>query len=70
MSKKLQTRLAAIAAFPLTVASTSSYAALPTGVADAIDAAQADMTTAIGLVIAAMVVVWGLVKLGRKLGWL
>lgn len=67
MSKKLQARLLAIPAF---AAATGAHAALPTGVSDAITDAQGDMTTGIGLVIAAMVVVWGLKKLGQKLGWL
>ena len=45
-------------------------AELPAAVATAVNADQTNMTTAIGLVIAAMVVVWGLMKLGRKLGWI
>lgn len=68
MSKFLKTRLAAIPAFVLATAG-SAHAALPEGIENAITAAKTDMTTAIGLVIAAMVVVWGLLKLASKLGW-
>ena len=45
-------------------------AAVPAAVTTAIGDAQTDLTTAIGAVIAAMVVVWGLRKLGQKMGWL
>lgn len=68
MSKFLITRLAAILAFALAIAG-SAHAALPEGIETAITAAKTDMTTAIGLVIGAMVVVWGLLKLASKLGW-
>lgn len=47
-----------------------AHAAVPAAVTTAIGEAQADLTTAIGAVIAAMVVVWGLRKLGQKMGWL
>lgn len=47
----------------------SAHAALPEGVGTAITAAQTDMLAAIGLVIGAMVAVWGLLKLASKLGW-
>ena len=68
MKKIVATRLAAIPAF---VAATTgaAYAALPSGVDTAITAAQGDMLAAIGLVIGAMVAVWGLLKLASKLGW-
>ena len=46
-----------------------AHAALPEGVSTAITAAQTDMLSAIGLVIGAMVAVWGLLKLASKLGW-
>lgn len=68
MTKQIATRLAAIPAFVLAT-SGAAYAALPAGVADAIDDAQTDMLAAIGLVIGAMVAVWGLLKLASKLGW-
>ncbi|TAH12286.1 MAG: hypothetical protein EAZ11_06660 [Curvibacter sp.] len=48
----------------------AAHAAVPAAVTTAIGEAQADLTTAIGAVIAAMVVVWGLRKLGQKMGWL
>lgn len=68
MGKKLMLKLAAVPAFAM---ATTGYAlaALPTTVATDIDAAKTDMTTAIGLVIGAMVAVWGLLKLASKLGW-
>lgn len=68
MSKAIKARLAAIPAVVLATVGTA-HAALPEGIEAAITAAKADMTTAIGLVIAAMVVVWGLLKLASKLGW-
>ena len=48
----------------------SAHAALDPGIGTAITAAQADILEAIGAVILAMVAVWGLKKLGRKMGWL
>lgn len=48
----------------------SAHAALDAAIGTSITAAQADIMEAIGLVIVAMVAVWGLKKLGRKLGWL
>lgn len=68
MSKFLKTRLAAIPAFVLATAG-SAHAALPEGIETAITAAKTDMVSAVGLVISAMVVVWGLLKLASKLGW-
>lgn len=47
----------------------SAHAALPTAVTTSITDYQTDATTAIGLVIAAGVVIWGLRKLGHKMGW-
>jgi hypothetical protein len=47
-----------------------AYAAVPAEVTTAVATAQADLLTAIGAVIAAMVVVWGLRTLGKKMGWL
>ena len=52
-----------------TAAASSANAALPPEVATSITAFQTDATTACGLVIAAGVVIWGLIKLGRKFGW-
>ena len=68
MSKKLQTRLALIPAFVLAT-STAAHAALPAAVETAITDYQTDATTAIGLIMAAGVVIWGLMKLASKLGW-
>ena len=68
MKKIVATRLAAIPAFVLAT-SRAAHAALPSGVDTAITAAQTDMLSAIGLVIGAMVAVWGLLKLASKLGW-
>lgn len=68
MKNIVATRLAAITAFVLAIAGEAN-AALPSGVDTAITAAQTDMLTAIGLVIGAMVAVWGLLKLASKLGW-
>ncbi len=68
MKKFTATRLASIPAFVLASAG-AAHAALPEGVATAITAAQTDMLSAVGLVIGAMVAVWGLLKLASKLGW-
>lgn len=48
---------------------TSAHAALPLGLSTAIEAYQTDATTALGLIMGAGVVVWGLIKLKSKLGW-
>ena len=48
----------------------SAHAALPDGVETAITTYQTDAGTAIGFVIGAGVVIWGLIKLGRKFGWM
>lgn len=68
MKKFTAIRLAAIPAFVVATAG-AAHAALPSGVDTAITAAQTDMLAAIGLVIGAMVAVWGLLKLASKLGW-
>lgn len=47
----------------------SAHAALPTAVSDAITAYQTDALAAIGLVMAAGVTIWGLMKLASKMGW-
>ena len=54
----------------IALAAANAHAALPTEVTTAIDTAKTDLLAAIGLVIAAMVTVWGLRKLGQKMGWL
>ena len=68
MTKKLALRLAAVPAFVLAT-SGAAHAALPDGVSDAITGYQTDAGTAIGLMMAAGVVIWGLLALKRKLGW-
>jgi hypothetical protein len=47
----------------------AANAALPLGLSTAIEAYQTDATTALGLIMGAGVVVWGLIKLKSKLGW-
>lgn len=47
-----------------------AQAAVPAEATAAITTAGTDMLTAVGAVIAAMVAVWGLKKLGSKMGWL
>lgn len=68
MRKQIALKLAAIPAFVMATAGTA-MAALPTEVETAIDSAKTDMLSAIGLVIGAMVAVWGLLRLASKLGW-
>lgn len=53
----------------LSVAAATANAAIPTEATTAITTAGTDLTTAIGAVIAVMVGVWGLKKLGTKMGW-
>lgn len=48
---------------------TQVYAALPEDASTSIATYKADATTAIGLVMGAGVVIWGLLKLASKLGW-
>lgn len=68
VARKYGAKIAALVA-ALTLFTGSAHAALPEGVGAAITAAQTDMLSAIGLVIGAMVAVWGLLKLASKLGW-
>jgi len=65
---KIATRLAAVPAFVLATAG-AAHAALPTEVSSAITEYQTDATTAVGLIMGAGVVIWGLMKLASKLGW-
>lgn len=62
-------RIAQAAAAGALVLAANAHAALPADVATAIGDAKTDMLAAIGLVIGAMVAVWGLLKLASKLGW-
>jgi len=57
-------------AVALLSAGVAAQAALPTEATTAIADAKTDLLSAIGAVIAAMVTVWGLRKLGQKMGWL
>jgi len=50
-------------------AAVSAHAEVPAAALTAITAAGGDLTTAIAAVIAVMVAVWGLKKLGTKMGW-
>lgn len=65
---KFATRFAAVPAVVLASAG-AAHAALPEGVSTAITTYQTDATTAIGLIMAAGVIIWGLMKLASKLGW-
>ena len=69
MFKNAKIALATISAIAVT-ATTSVYAALPANIATDVAEAKVDMLSAIGMVIGAMVAVWGLKKLAQKLGWL
>lgn len=53
----------------LATVGTSAHAALPEGVETAITAYQTDALAAIGLIMAAGVAIWGLMKLASKMGW-
>lgn len=48
----------------------SAMAALPEGAAAAISTYQTDVLAALALVIAAGIAIYGLKKLGSKMGWL
>lgn len=66
MNKNIQRGLLAVGV----LVSVGAQAAVPAEATAAITTAGADMLTAVGAVIAAMVAVWGLKKLGSKMGWL
>jgi hypothetical protein len=66
--RKYGAKIAAVpAAFAFTLG--QAHAALPEAVSTEIGTAKTDMLAAAGLVIAAMVAVWGLMKLASKFGW-
>lgn len=69
MKKQFFVRLAVVQAAAL-VAAGAAHAALPVEATAAITEAGADLKLAVGAVIVAMVAVWGLRKLGAKMGWL
>jgi hypothetical protein len=50
--------------------SVGAHAAIPAEASTAITTAGTDILTAVGAVITAMVAVWGLRKLGQKMGWM
>lgn len=68
MKKTLFRRLAVVQAAALAAAG-SAHAALPEAVSTAITTYQTDAVAAIGLVMAAGVTIWGLMKLASKMGW-
>lgn len=68
MKKALFRRLAVVQAAALGAAG-AAHAALPTEVSTAIATYQTDALSAIGLVMAAGVTIWGLMKLASKMGW-
>ncbi|WP_143326778.1 hypothetical protein [Vandammella animalimorsus] len=67
--KSIKTRVLAVPAMVLAV-SAPAMAALPAGVSDAVDTYKTDALAALALILAAGVAIWGLRKLGSKLGWL
>lgn len=69
MKKQFFARLAVVQAAALAAAG-AAHAALPAAASTAITDYQTDAVSALGLVIAAGVVIWGLRKLGSKMGWI
>lgn len=63
------TKLAAVTA-ACGLAMSNALAALPAAATTAINDAGTDLLSAVGLVITSMVAVWGLRKLGQKMGWM
>jgi len=61
---------AAAAAVTLPVLVGSAYAELPAAVKTETDAFKADALAALGMIIGACIAVWGLKKLGSKMGWI
>jgi len=66
MNKNIQRGLLAVGV----LVATGAQAAVPPEATAAITTAGTDMMTAVGAVIVAMVAVWGLKKLGQKMGWM
>ena len=67
--QSIKTRVLAVPAMVLAVTA-PAMAALPAGVSDAIDTYKNDAMQALGMILAAGVAIWGMRKLGSKLGWL
>ncbi|MPS91698.1 MAG: hypothetical protein E2585_23870 [Comamonas sp.] len=65
---KLSIKLAALPVLVLG-ATGSAMAALPEGVSTEISTYKTDALAAMALILAAGVAIWGLKKLGTKLGW-
>jgi hypothetical protein len=61
--------LAVVSVVSLAALGSSAMAEIPPEATTAITTAGTDLMTAIGSVIAVMVGVWGLKKLGTKMGW-
>lgn len=70
ITRRLAARVLAGGSVSVAALMQAAHAALPTEVTAAITSAQTDLLAAVGAIIAAMATVWGLRKLGQKLGWL
>ena len=70
MLKNIKSRYVAVVAVPLATFAASAHAELPAGVETAITTAGSDFVNAVGMVMGAMVAGWGLMKVGRKFGWI
>ena len=68
MFQNLKTRFALVPVALMTAVG-AAHAALPAEVSTAVDEYKTDALAAIGLVLAAGVAIWGLKKLGTKMGW-
>lgn len=68
MFQNLKTRIAVVPVALMTAAG-AARAELPAEVGTAISEFKTDALAAIGLVIVAGVAIWGLKKLGTKMGW-
>jgi Inovirus Coat protein B len=68
MKKALMYRLAVVQGAALGLAA-QAHAALPEAVSTEITTYKTDALAAAGLIIAAGVAIWGLLKLASKLGW-
>lgn len=63
-------KFARLAAVSAAATAGAAHAALPAAATTAITDAGTDLLSAVGLVITSMVAVWGLRKLGQKMGWM
>lgn len=69
ITRRLAVRVLAGGSVSVAALFNAAHAEVPAAVTAAITGAQTDLMTAIGAVIAAMATVWGLRKLGQKMGW-